>query len=142
MANITPRRDKNGNITSYTIRVYHGYDSSGKRLKPFTTSYKPDKGMTTKQIEKDLRRFADEFERECLHYGEANSSMRLSDFTPKYLEIAKQTLSPATYEFYKLKIDSLIIPALGHLKLKDINPSHIQKFINQLTTTPKENRSG
>lgn len=142
MANIIPRRDKNGNITSYTIRVYHGYDSSGKRLKPFTTSYKPDKGMTAKQIEKELRRFADEFERECLHYGEANSSMRLADFTPKYLEIAKQTLSPATYEFYKLKIDSLIIPALGHLKLKDINPSHIQKFINQLATTPKETRSG
>lgn len=142
MANITPRRDKNGNITSYTIRVYHGYDSSGKRLKPFTTSYKPDKGMTVKQAEKAAQKFADEFENECLHFGEANSSMRLSDFVPRYLEIAKQTLSPATYEFYKLKIDSLIIPALGHLKLKDINPSHIQKFMNQLAAAPKEKRSG
>ncbi len=54
MANITPRRDKNGNITSYTIRVYHGYDSNGKRLKPFTTSYKPEKGMTARQVEKAL----------------------------------------------------------------------------------------
>lgn len=142
MANITPRRDKNGNITSYTIRVYHGYDSSGKRLKPFTTSYKPEKGMTAKQAEKAAQRFADDFESECLHFGEANSSMRLSDFVPRYLEIAKQTLSPATYEFYKLKIDSLINPALGHLKLKDINPSHIQKFINQLAAAPKEKRSG
>lgn len=142
MANITPRRDKNGNITSYTIRVYHGYDSSGNRLKPFITSYKPNKGMTAKQIEKDLRRFADDFENECLHFGETNSSIRLSDFVPKYLEIAKQTLSPATYEFYKLKIDSLILTALGHLKLKDINPSHIQKFINQLAAAPKEKRNG
>lgn len=142
MANITPRRDKNGNITSYTIRVYHGYDSTGKRLKPFTTSYKPDKDMTAKQAEKAAARFADEFENECLHFGEANSSMRLADFIPKYLETAKKTLSPATYEFYKLKIDSLIIPALGHLKLKDINPSHIQKFINQLAAAPKEKRSG
>ncbi|MCM1166046.1 MAG: site-specific integrase [Lachnospiraceae bacterium] len=142
MANITPRRDKNGNITSYTIRVYHGYDSSGNRLKPFTTSYKPEKGMTAKQADKAAQRFADEFERECLHFGEANSSMRLSDFAPKYLEIANRTLSPATYEFYKLKIDSLIIPALGHLKLKDINPSHVQKFVNQLASMPKETRSG
>lgn len=142
MANITPRRDKNGNITSYTIRVYHGYDSSGKRLKPFTTSYKPPKGLTAKQAEKEAARFASDFEDECLHYGEANSSMRLADFVPKYLEIAKSTISPATYEFYKLKIDSLIIPALGHLKLKDINPSHIQKFINQLASAPKEKRSG
>ena len=142
MANITPRRDKNGNITSFTIRVYHGYDSNGKRLKPFTTSYKPEKGMTVKQAEKAAQKFADNFEEECLHFGEANSSMRLSDFVPKYLEIAKQTLSPATFEFYKLKIDSLILPALGHLKLKDINPSHIQKFVNQLATMPKEKRSG
>ena len=142
MANIIPRRDKNGNITSYTIRVYHGYDSSGRRLKPFTTSYKPEKGTTAKQAEKAAQKFADEFESECLHFGEANSSMRLSDFVPRYLEIAKQTLSPATYEFYKLKTDSLIIPALGHLKLKDINPSHIQKFINQLAAAPKEKRSG
>lgn len=142
MANITPRRDKNGNITSYTIRVYHGYNSSGKRLKPFTTSYKPPKGLTAKQADKEAARFANDFENECLHYGEANSSMRLTDFVPKYLEIAKSTISPATYEFYKLKIDSLIIPALGHLKLKDINPSHIQKFINQLAAAPKEKRSG
>lgn len=142
MANITPRRDKNGNIISYTIRVYHGYDSSGKRLKPFTTSYKPPKGLTAKQADKEAARFANDFENECLHYGEANSSMRLADFVPKYLEIAKSTISPATYEFYKLKIDSLIIPALGHLKLKDINPSHIQKFINQLAAAPKEKRSG
>lgn len=142
MANITPRRDKNGNITSYMIRVYHGYDSSGKRLKPFTTSYKPPKGLTAKQADKEAARFANDFENECLHYGEANSSMRLAGFVPKYLEIAKSTISPATYEFYKLKIDSLIIPALGHLKLKDINPSHIQKFINQLAAAPKEKRSG
>lgn len=142
MANITPRRNKGGEITSYTIRVYHGYDSSGKRLKPFTTSYKPEKGMTAKQAEKAAQKFADNFEEECLRFGEANSSMRLSDFVPKYLEIAKQMLSPATFEFYKMKIDSLILPALGHLRLKDINPSHIQKFVNQLATMPKENRSG
>ncbi len=55
MANISPRRDKNGNITSFTIRVYHGYDSNGKRLKPFTTSFKPEKGMTAKQAGKPLK---------------------------------------------------------------------------------------
>lgn len=65
MANITPRRDKNGNITSYTIRVYHGYDSNGKRLKPYTTSFKPEKGMTARQIEKELNRFVVKFEEEC-----------------------------------------------------------------------------
>ena len=142
MANITPRRDKNGNITSYTIRVYHGYDSNGKRLKPFTTSYKPEKGMTAKQIEKELRRFADEFEDKCLRFGEANSSMRLSDFISQYLETTKNTLAPTTHEYYTRIIGDLIVPALGHFKLKDIKPSHVQQFIQQLSETPKEKRNG
>lgn len=142
MANITPRRDKNGNITSYTIRVYHGYDSSGNRLKPFTTSYKPDKGMTVKQIEKELRRFADDFESECLHFGEANSSLRFADFIPKYLETTKSTLAPTTHEYYTRIINDLILPAFGHLKLRDINPSHVQQFIHRLAATPKEKRNG
>ncbi len=141
MANITPRRDKNGNITSYTIRVYHGYDSSGKRLKPFTTSYKPEKGMTVKQAEKAAQKFADEFESECLHYGEANSSMRFADFIPKYLETTKSTLAPTTHEYYTRIINDLIIPAFGHLKFKDITPSHVQQFIQQLASAPKEKRN-
>ena len=58
MANITPRINKNGEITSYTIRVYHGCDSKGKRLKPYTMSYKPAPGMTSKQIEKEVQRQA------------------------------------------------------------------------------------
>ncbi len=142
MANITPRRDKNGNITSFTIRVYHGYDSSGRRLKPFTTSFKPEKEMTAKQAEKAAQKFADNFEEECLHFGEANSSMRLSDFVPKYLEITKSTLAPTTHEYYKRIIGDLIEPSLGHLKLRDITPSHIQRFVNELSNAPKENRSG
>lgn len=140
MPTITPRKNKNGEITSYTIRVYRGYDRSGNRLKPFTTSYKPPKDLTPRQAEKEAQKFADKFETECLHFGEANSSLRLSDFVPKYLEVAKTTLSPATYEFYNYNINDYIIPALGHLKLKDIRPAHIQQYIKQLTDLPKRTR--
>lgn len=142
MANVTPRRDKNGNITSYTIRVYHGYDSSGKRLKPFTTSYKPENGMTAKQIEKELNRFVVKFEEQCKTGKAAHSSMRLAEFYPQYLETIKTTLSPTTVDTYKALIERQILPALGHLKLKDITSAHIQHFIQQLCTIPKETRSG
>lgn len=30
MASITPRKDKSGNVISYTIRVFRGYDTDGK----------------------------------------------------------------------------------------------------------------
>lgn len=62
MATITPRTNKDGIITSYTIRVYRGYDGSGKRLKPYTMSYKPAPGMTERQIEKEVQRQAFIFE--------------------------------------------------------------------------------
>ena len=61
MANITPRKNKNGEITSYRIRVSRGYDYNGKQLPSFSTEYKPQKGLKEKQIEKELRRFVDEF---------------------------------------------------------------------------------
>lgn len=142
MASITPRKDKNGNITGYRIRVSRGYDYNGNRLKPHTTEYKPPKGLTEKQIQRELIVFAEDFERKCSLLSEPNATVKLGDFIPQYLEIAKNSLSPTTYEFYKLKIESLIVPALGHLKLKDITPAHIQQFVNQMATVPKEKRSG
>lgn len=33
MVSISARKNKKGVITSYTIRVYNGYDNNGKRLK-------------------------------------------------------------------------------------------------------------
>lgn len=142
MAAITPRKNKNGETISYTIRVYRGYDSSGKRLKPFTTSYKPERGMTAKQIERELNRQAVQFEEKCKNGGAANSTMKLEEFCGIYLDIMKPLLSPATAAFYKQQIDGYIIPALGHLKLKDIKTAHVQAYIQQLVALPKATRAG
>lgn len=142
MAAITPRKNKSGEIISYTIRVYRGYDSAGKRLKPYTMTWKPESGMTAKQVEKELNRQAVQFEEKCMHGGVANPTMRLDEFCKQYLEIAKSTLSPLTLAFYKEQINSTIIPALGHMKLKDITAAHVQQYIQQLSEMPKVTRAG
>ena len=54
MASIVPRKDKSGNVVSYRIRVFRGYDEKGVKLKPFEKTYKPATGMTEKQIQKSL----------------------------------------------------------------------------------------
>lgn len=133
MPNITPRKNKNGEITSYTIRVYHGYDSKGKRLKPYTMSYKPAPNMTAKQIEKEVQRQAMLFEEQCRNGQiEANRNIKLADFCNMYLYIKKDILAPRTYEFYKNEIDKLIIPLLGHIKLSELRPAHVQQFVQYL----------
>ena len=133
MPNITPRKNKNGEITSYTIRVYHGYDSSGKRLKPYTTSWKPPKGMTQKQMEKEAQRQAMLFEEECKNGNIGNAhNVKLRDFCVTYFDIKRDVLSPRTYEYYESVVNTLIIPALGNLKLSDLKPAHVQQFIKYL----------
>lgn len=139
MPSITKNKNKNGEVISYTIRVYRGRDRSGKHIPPYTMLWKPDKGMTERQIQKELQRQTVEFEKQCENGG-FNSSIKLCDFCAQYLEITKNTLSPATYEFYERNINDCIIPALGHLKLKDIKPAHIQQYITQLTELPKRTR--
>ena len=49
MANISERRDKDGNIISYQIRVFRGRDASGKRLKDYQMTWKPTPGMTPRR---------------------------------------------------------------------------------------------
>ncbi len=135
MARIEKRKNKSGEIVSYRIRVYRGYGSNGDKLKPYERTYKPEPGMTTKQIEKEVNRLAVEFENECNNsLVSSDPKLTLQDFIPQYLDIVHNRLSPTTYEFYNHVIDNLITPALGHLRMKSIKPVHVQAFVQQLSS--------
>lgn len=143
MANITPRTNKDGEVTSYTIRVYHGYDGSGKRLKPYTKSFKPSPNMTQKQIEKELNKQAVQFEEQCKNgiIGTAEQ-LKLCDFSEQYLDAMKNKLSPVVYNSYKKIIADTVLPALGHHKLSEIRSIHVQEFIKMLSSVPMRMRNG
>lgn len=127
MANVQKRGD------SYRIRVYCGTDSKGKKIMRSTT-FTPDKSMTPRQVEKALTKAVVEFEENALNSSYIkHMKLKLADFCPQYLENVKQQLSPKTYENYERAINNYIIPALGHLYLKDICPVHIQKFVNMIS---------
>ena len=126
MANIRKRNK------SYEITVSCGYGIDGRQIRR-TMTYKPDPNMTAKQIEKEVQRQAVLFEEQCNNGTvAADGRMKLADFVPIYLENAKHRLSPVVYEKYNRMLDICIIPMLGHMKLKDIKPIHIQKFVNAL----------
>ena len=65
MANIEARRNKDGKIISYRIKVYKGRDSNGKRLKPYTKTWKIPENWSDSKIQKELNRIATLFEEEC-----------------------------------------------------------------------------
>ena len=117
---------------SYQIAVSCGYDMNGRQICRYRT-YNPEPGMTAKQIKKEVERQAVLFEEEC-RSGKAASDgkMKLGEFIPIYLENKKNELSPVCYEKYCRVVELCIIPALGHMKLKDIKPIHVQRFVNAL----------
>lgn len=142
MASINTRRDKNGNL-SFLIRVYRGYDSSGKRLKPYTLTYTPEPGWSEKRAIKEANKRAVQFEQECENGFAGNATgLKIADFVPVYLAAMQDKLSPVVYHSYVRTLDTVIIPALGHIKLADLKPVHVQQFVKQLAAMPKMKRNG
>jgi len=65
MASTRPRKNKDGAVISYEIRVSRGRDVDGKQIKPFTMTWTPPEGWSKRSIEKELQRVAGQFEADC-----------------------------------------------------------------------------
>ncbi len=125
MANITKRGD------SYRIKVSCGYDINGTQIIKSTT-WKPEPGMTEKQIEKELNRQAVKFEELCETGQFLDGNIKFAEFAERWIEeYAKPQLKPRTVARYQ---DMLvrINQAIGHLKLCKIQPNHLLAFYKNL----------
>lgn len=132
MATISPRKNKKGKITSYTIRVYHGFDSSGKRLKPFTTSYKPAPNMTEKQSEKEARKQALLFEEKCKLGYTPDNRQTFAEYAEYVLSIKEQAgTKHSTIKRYRELLER-INAGIGYIRLTDIRPQHLSELYSKL----------
>lgn len=132
MANITPRKNKDGVITSYMIRVYHGYGKDGKRLKPYTMSYKPAPNMTARQIEKELNRQAVQFEEQCRLGYSLDNRQTFAEYAEYVLKCKQESgVKRRTIERYRELLER-INAGIGHIKLADLRPQHLSGLYTQL----------
>lgn len=124
MATIKKRGD------SYLIRVSCGYDINGNH-KEQSFTWKPDEGMSKKQIEKELNRQAVMFEEACNH-GYKASAVKFQELAEEWFEnYANLNLRHTT--LYRMRnITHRVYPLLGHLRIDKITVRHIQGFINSL----------
>lgn len=65
MANIQERRDKDGKLVSFSIRVHRGRGADGRQLKPWTATFKVEPTWSEKTAKKRAVAFAATFEKEC-----------------------------------------------------------------------------
>lgn len=130
MATIEKRAGKNG--TTYRITVASGVDSSGKQIRHRRT-WKPEPGMTERQIQKALDRAAADFEREIEQGYIADDAQTFDEFSA-YVIVLKETSGKKhrTTESYR-DLLRRVSPALGHMKLKDIRPQHLNKFYQDIS---------
>ena len=76
MATIKKREGKTG--VSYLIRVSSGYDISGNQV-VHSMTWRPEPGMTRRQIEKELQRQAVLLEERCAGKGADSSRISCSE---------------------------------------------------------------
>lgn len=130
------RKKKN----SYEIRVSCGYDVNGKQ-KFQQMTWRPDEGMTPKQIEREVNKQAVLFEEKCLK-GQVTSTVKFETFAEQWFEeYAKLNLRSTSFERMK-QLTQRVYPELGHMRLDKITSRHIQKFINDLMLNGKSMKTG
>ena len=132
MANISPRKNKNGDIVSYQIQVYRGRSADGKKLKPYSTTWTPPQGWSDKKIEKELHKFATIFEEEC-RKGTVSIENRTFEEYAKYVIDLKERNGAKHRTIYRYKsllerVIDVNSNGIGHLKLQDIRAEHLNRL--------------
>jgi len=133
MASIRKRGD------AYQIRVLLKDEKRNYVSKSMT--WKPEKGMTERQIKKELERQEVLFEKLCKEGG-ADSTIKVKELSDLWFEeYAKLNLKNTTLD--KLYIVSeRVNNALGELKLDDLTARRIQTYINSLAKEGANMKTG
>jgi integrase len=123
---------KTGELISCRVTVSGGIDSTGKQIRHRKTWEPPKPGMTQKQIDKAITKFAVDFEREIEQGYMLDNRQTFSEYAEYVLQLKERTgVRPRTMgRYHELMVR--INPAIGHFKLTDIRPQHLNDFYKNL----------
>lgn len=118
---------------TYKITVSCGYDENGKQIRR-TTTFVPPKGLTSKQEQKAVLEFAEDFERKVK--GGANVQYNKMTFRVFCKELYFMNhlplLKPKTASGYRIVIESRLLPYFGDMLIRNITPLDIRRWISSL----------
>lgn len=134
MANIRARKNSKGKITSYQIRVFKGKNSEGKELTPYLKTVKPfPLTWSAERVEKELQKLATLFEQECKEGFVTDNKETFEKYSTYVVELKERNgAKHKTINSYKGLLGR-INPAIGHFKIGEIKPQHLNKFYEQLS---------
>lgn len=130
MATVEKRSGKNG--VSYRITVAAGIDTSRNQVRHRMT-WRPEPGMTARQEQKALQRAIADFERNIELGYQIDNRQTFAQYAEYVLDLKARTgVKPLTIERYKSLLRR-INAAIGHIKLVDLRPQHLNAFYKNLT---------
>ena len=130
MATIEKLSNKTG--TTYRITVYSGFDTQGKRIR-HRMSYKPTPGMTARQTEKAVQRAAADFERSIEQGYALDNRQTFAEYAAYVVELKERSgVRATTLDRYRGLLER-INAAIGHIKLQDLRPQHLNAFYKNLS---------
>ena len=132
MPSIEARRSANGKVTSYRITVSDGTDHKGNPIRHRILWTPPKKGMTEKQMEKEAFIAAAKYEEQIKMGYFIDNNRTFCDYAQYVMELKERTgVKTSTIDRY-LEMLPRIYDAIGHLKLCQIRPQHLNDFYQQL----------
>lgn len=141
MATITARKNKSGVITSYTIRVLMGVDTSGKKIYE-NTSFECEPQWTEKYARKQAEKYAAVFEKDIKDGVISNDHQRFDQYCDYVISLKEANgVKASTIERYK-SMTVRLFHAFGHMKLKDISAKHLNTFYMNLLNNDANKATG
>ena len=132
MASVEPRKNAAGQITSYRIIVSDGSDYTGKPIRRRLLWTPPRRGMTQKQMEKEAYAAAVRFEDDVRKGYTISNNQTFYEYAQYVMELKERTgVKSSTLDRYTEMLPR-IYEAIGHLKLTQIRPHHLNDFYQKL----------
>ncbi len=121
-----PAKIEKRGADTYLLTVADGYDSHGKQL----FKRKRIRASSERAARREYEIFAAEVRN---HRVAFTGKCKLTEFARQWFrEYCVKELAPKTQRSYKNQLERRILPALGHIDIKNLMPQHIVKFLNEL----------
>ena len=142
MANIQERRNKEGKLISFSIRVHRGRGPDGKQLKPYTTTFEVLPSWKEETARKKAAAFAATFEKECKEGIRADTRQTFKAYCEYVIDLKENRgVKHSTVVRYK-ELAERIYPHIGHIKLKDLRADHLNDLYTYLSSDGVNKRTG
>ena len=142
MANLQERRDKNGKLISYSIRIYRGRGKDGKQLKPFTATFEVKPTWSEKSARKKAEAYAatleDQFKRGLIN----DTRKTFADYCDYVINLKEQRGAKHSTIYRYRALAVRICEKIGHIKLTELRADHLNDLYTSLAQPGQNQRTG